>query len=246
MRPQVRAVTVRDRDVVTAVWEGGPAAAVLVHGIGVSRRYFTPLGVSLARAGATVVAPDLPGFGASPRRAEPLTVPEHADVLAGLLEQLLGGEQRPVLVGHSMGAQVVTELASRHPGLVAGAVLVGPVAEPGARSAVRQGWRLLRDTRYESFGANLLMVRDWLRCGPRWYLRTLPELLAYPLEEHLPHVRVPVVLVRGSRDPVTPRRYLDALVEVQPSATTVEVPGEGHIAMFRRPEVVAAVCRELW
>ena len=89
---------------------------VLVHGIGVSSRYFAPLERELSRD-AHVVAPDLPGFGRSRVPDEPaLSVGEHADVLAALVEEL--ALDRPVVVGHSMGGKVAMMLALRHPELV--------------------------------------------------------------------------------------------------------------------------------
>lgn len=163
--------TVRGHDVAWWTTGDGPVDVVLVHGIGVSGRYFGPLAAELAGR-ARVVVPDLPGFGDSPRPSAPLSVEEHAQVVAGLVERL--GLRRPVLVGHSMGAQVVTEVAVRRPDLTAGIVLVGPVADPRARSAVRQGLRLLRSVPYEPVRGALLQVREWLRTGPRWFAATPP------------------------------------------------------------------------
>ncbi|MCL3862924.1 alpha/beta fold hydrolase [Actinotalea sp. K2] len=220
----------------------GPHGVVLVHGIGVSSRYFTPLARELAGAGR-VLMPDLPGFGLSPRPQAPLSIAEHARVLGALVAA--SGLDRPVLVGHSMGTQVVTELAAQQPGLVDRLVLIGAVIEPAARSAARQAWRLVRDARHETFAANRLMVADWLRCGPRWYGATLPTMLEYPLVERLAEVQEPVVLVRGSRDPVTPAGFLHVLAGAARTATISEVPHEGHIAMYRSPGAVAALCRRV-
>src|SRR5690554_522591 len=86
----------------------GSETVVLIHGIGVSARYFGPLVRELART-HRVLAPDLPGFGRSPRPREVLSIEDHAAVLAVLVTDHLGGGRagRPVLVGHSMGVQVV-------------------------------------------------------------------------------------------------------------------------------------------
>lgn len=56
----------------------GPASGptvVLIHGIGVSRRYFSPLVKDLSRT-HQVVTPDLPGFGDSGRPRPALTITE--------------------------------------------------------------------------------------------------------------------------------------------------------------------------
>lgn len=240
-------VTVQGHDVVlTRLAPTAPATSapvVLVHGIGVSGRYFGPLAHELALEGPVLV-PDLPGFGASPRPDEPLDIEDHARVVVDLVRRE-GWAVPPVLVGHSMGAQVVTEVAAQAPGLAAGVVLIGPVAEPGKRSVLRQGWRLLRDTRHETARANWLVMTDYLRTGPRWYTATLPHMLDYPLEDRIADVHEPVLLVRGEHDPIAPPEYLERLAGRARHARVDQVPGEGHVVMMRRPRAAAAMCRSL-
>ncbi|MBX9244248.1 alpha/beta fold hydrolase [Actinotalea ferrariae] len=224
--------------------DGGTAApVVLVHGIGVSGRYFEPLAHELALEGPVLV-PDLPGFGPSPRPDEPLGIADHARVLVELVRRE-GWDSAPVLVGHSMGTQVVTEAAAAVPDLAAGVVLIGPVAEPGRRSAVRQGWRLLRDTRHETPRANWVVLTDYLRTGLRWYLATLPHMLDYPLEERIGDVTQPVLLLRGENDPIAPPGYVERLAARARDGRVDEVPGAGHVVMMRRPRAAAAMCRSL-
>ncbi|WP_250444914.1 alpha/beta fold hydrolase, partial [Actinotalea sp. C106] len=252
MPSSTRTVRAGDHAVVVEEWDAARGSAgttvVLVHGIGVSHRYFGPLARVLAAESVRVLAPDLPGFGRSPRPSRLFAVEDHARLLAVVLEELDVPTRGPVvLLGHSMGCQVTTELALRRPDLVDRLVLVGPVADPSARSATRQAWRLLRDAPHEPCSANSIMLSDWLRTGPRWYAGTLPTLLDYPLEDRLPEVDAPVTLVRGEHDPVCPAPYLTGLAEQVRRASgapvpVVEVPGEGHIAMHRHPALVAALC----
>lgn len=239
----LRRRTLLDREVASFELpsHGVDPSALLVHGIGVSSRYFGPLERGLSRD-VTVLAPDLPGFGRSPRRGEPLSVAEQAAVLAELVEQ--AGLRRPVVVGHSMGAQAATELAASRPDLVGGLVLLGPVTDPAARSALRQAARLTADVVIEPPRCAALQLREYARTGLRWYLRTLPHMLAYPIEERLRDVTVPVVVVRGSRDPIAPSGFVHRLAAAAPDARVVEVAGGAHVVMWSRPEVVAAVVRE--
>lgn len=98
---------------------------VLLRGLTREARHWGkfPQTLQAALAGARVVAPDLPGFGArrdvrSPARIE--TIME--SVREGLRAS---GEATPVgLVGLSLGAMVAAEWASRHPGEIAACVLV--------------------------------------------------------------------------------------------------------------------------
>lgn len=222
--------------------EFGPVV-LLVHGIGVSGRYFAPLIQALSNT-HHVIAPDLPGFGASWRPRTALTIIEQASVLETALE--LRTRTGVILVGHSMGAQVVTELAARNPALARGVVLIGPVTEPPTRPAP-QLWRLLRDLPREPAAINALVLRDYLR-GVRAFAGSLPHMLKYPLAERLSVVTAPLVLVRGERDPIASLAFLHSLAAAAGSGASrvVEIPAAGHVTIAIRPDLVAELCRGPW
>src|SRR4028118_2263184 len=174
---------------------GGPPF-VLVHGLVVSSRYMVPLLEELARSYA-VYAPDLPGFGRSEGPAGALDVAGLADALAAWMRATRLGAA--VLVGNSMGCQVIVELALRHPDLVEKVVLQGPTMDPRARSAPRQMWRLLLDTTREPPFLVAIEGLDLLRAGLVRSWRTFRYALDDPIEERLPRVRVPALVVAGAR-----------------------------------------------
>jgi pimeloyl-ACP methyl ester carboxylesterase len=73
--------------------------------------------------GRQVVAPDLPGFGASPPPPEPWGAGRYADLVARMLTS---ADLAPVVVvGHSFGGRVAAHLAADHAHLVDGVVFVG-------------------------------------------------------------------------------------------------------------------------
>lgn len=73
------------------------------------------------------VAVDLPGFGCSPRPAEPLDLAGLVDLVAALADHLdLRGA---VVVGNCMGSNIAARLAATRPDLVASLVLVNPLTE---------------------------------------------------------------------------------------------------------------------
>ena len=220
----------------------GPAGAapiVLVHGFGSSSAYFARLGAVLARRWS-VLAVDLPGFGRSRAPRRPLTVAEHAEVLRTLLVQR--GLDGAVLVGHSMGCQVVAGLLRAAPTVASRAVLIGPTVDERARSAVRQGLRLARNAALETKTLAPVQVRSYLACGPRTHLATLGAMLDDHLEEALAQVRAPVLLVRGQHDPIAPRRWVEQLRAVTPQAAVAQVRGAHHVAQWSHPQAVADLC----
>src|SRR5918998_6018713 len=145
-----------------------PRAVVLVHGVGSSSRAFRRL-VPLLTPHAQVHAIDLPGFGVSPRTRRDVTIREHAEVLADYVRvHVLGaGMPAPVLVGHSMGSQVVVQTLADSPEAGTAGVLVGPTSDRGARTLVQQAARLAADAVGEPPPAvGKLLVDALLRCRP--------------------------------------------------------------------------------
>jgi pimeloyl-ACP methyl ester carboxylesterase len=110
----------------------GPAI-VLLHGNGVSSEDFLVSGLMgrLARVGR-VIAFDRPGFGYSDRpRERDWAPPRQAELFWKALGQL--GIEQPILVGHSWGAFVASEMALSIPTSVAGLVLISGYYRPTAR-----------------------------------------------------------------------------------------------------------------
>jgi pimeloyl-ACP methyl ester carboxylesterase len=217
----------------------GTAEFVLVHGIGVSARYFEPLAVELARHG-TVHRVDLPGHGGTAKPERALTLVDYARLVHDAMERL--GVGPAVLVGHSMGCQVVTELALAYPEAVTALVLLAPTANRRERTAWQHSLRLLQDSFCEPLTVDLIEFTDYARCGPRWYLKNLPAMLGQKLEQRIAGVRVPVRIVRGARDPIVPLDWCQELVDACPDATLDSITGEAHVMMFRSPGPVARLC----
>lgn len=216
---------------------------VLVHGIGVSSRYFERLVPALEEEGR-VVALDLPGFGkAKPYRpGRGLSIAEFADSVAALLDDASIADA--VVIGHSMGTQVAVCLAARRPDLVRGLALLGPVMAPQDRNALKAGVLLGIDTLREDARGNRIVIGDYLHCGPAWYLATLPAMLEYRIEDELEHTTVPVVVVRGARDPIARDEWV-ADMATRSGGTAARVPSVAHLVMHGAPWRTAALITPL-
>lgn len=219
---------------------GEGKAVLLLHGIGVSSRYFHRLAPMLAEQGRTI-AVDLPGFGRACKPARRLTVEDYAGLVAEFLDAR--SLRNVMVVGHSMGAQIVANLARQRSDLVSEVVLLGPVMAPVDRATLRAGSRLAIDIIRESPHSNALVLTDYLRCGPRWYLKVLPSMLAYRIEDDLPALGMPVTIVRGERDPIARTEWSHALASLAPQGRLVEVPGAPHVVMLSRPREIARQVR---
>ena len=104
----------------------GPAV-ILLHGLTATRRYVLHNSLALARRGYRQISYDARGHGESSPAGEGGYA--YAD-LTGDLRAVIGeraAEERPVLVGHSMGCHTAVAHALEHAGDVAALVLAGPV-----------------------------------------------------------------------------------------------------------------------
>ncbi|WP_026373717.1 alpha/beta fold hydrolase [Agrococcus lahaulensis] len=210
---------------------------VLVHGIGVSRRYFARLHGVLATQ-ARVISVDLPGFGGLPKPGRDVDVEAMARGLGEALDSIGAGPV--VLVGHSMGAQWVVELALQRPELVSLVVTIGPVTDHRHRSPAAQALALLVDGLREPPSGNAIILSDYVRAGPAWYLVQLRHMLGYPLERAVERLRVPLLVVRGERDPIAGLRWSRELRDRAPRARLVHVPGHPHAVQHTAPRAVAS------
>lgn len=212
-------------------------AVVLVHGIGVSHRYLSRLHDELA-ASRTVVSVDLPGFGGLPKPGRDVDVETMAGALAQVLERLELGPV--VLVGHSMGSQWVVEAAAQRPDLLRSVVAMGPVTDDRHRTILRQTRALAIDTLLEPPAVNAIVLTDYLRCGIPWYLTQLRHMLAYPLEDRVADLAVPLLVIRGGADPIAGLEWCRRLRAGAPRADLVEIPGHHHVAQHSAPRAVAS------
>lgn len=214
---------------------------VLVHGIGVSSRYFHPAAAELAKRG-TVYLVDLPGYGAAPDPRRDVSIADHAGVLARVLED--SGLVDPVLVGHSMGSQVVSRLAVDSPDVTDRIVLLAPTMPAGERRFFSAAWRLLVDGVRNPLRANLIIGWDYfVRCGMPYFFRQLPHLFGDRIEERLPGIRAKTLVLIGHDDLVVPVPWARFVAGSIPGGRFETVRGP-HVIMYSDPVNVAALIAE--
>jgi alpha-beta hydrolase superfamily lysophospholipase len=212
-------LTTRDGLELGAWYLPGPTAdapAVLVaNGNGGHRGMRAPLARALGEAGLAVLLFDYRGYGGNP--GSPSEEGLALDVRAArefLLHEAHVPPERLVYFGESLGAAVVTELATQHP--PAGLVLRSPFVDLAAVGRVHYPFLPVR-----------LLLRD-----------------RYPVSERIARVRVPTTVVYGSGDSIVPpgqsRAVADAAAQLH---RLVEVPGADHndLVLLDGEAVVTAV-----
>lgn len=200
----------------------GDRPLVLLHGIGMGRSVYLDL---VERLSGRIIGLDLPGFGEAPEPRRTLTMERHADLVAAFLRSR--GVTDAVVLGHSMGSQIATEVAVRHPDTVSALVLAGPTVNSAARSIRSQAGYLLTDLVGERPIVLWRGAREYLRGGPN-LLSKMRATIVHEPEKVYPRVQVPTLVLRGQRDPLAPMTWCREIVESMPDARYQEIPDHGH------------------
>lgn len=148
-----------------------------------------------------------------------------------------------VLFGHSDGASMAILLAGARPGAVRGVILEAPhvFVEEAALAGIRRTTEAyetasLRErlSRHHGEGTDALFrawAEIWLRPGFR----------GWNIEEYLPSVTCPVLVIQGEDDPYGTLRQVDAVVsQVRGTIRPLVLPKCGHSPHSERPEDVLA------
>ncbi|HYO12405.1 MAG TPA: alpha/beta hydrolase [Thermoanaerobaculia bacterium] len=218
----------------------GLRPVVLVHGYGVSGSYMVPIARRIA-AEFPVFVPDLPGHGRSEKPERTLDVPELAQALRAWMDAV--GVRRAAFLANSMGCQIVAELAVRHPERVDRLILVGPTADREARTARQQLSRLLRTGPAERQSLIPLLIADYLRARPRRIVEELEAMLADRIEEKLPRIDAPAMVVRGERDHIVPQRWAEEVARLVGADRVFVVPGAGHALNYSAADELMRLIR---
>jgi pimeloyl-ACP methyl ester carboxylesterase len=213
---------------------------VFVHGLVISSLYFIPLAECLA-SDFDVRLPDQPGFG---RSEGPLPAPNVVEMASWLVRWLdEAGIDRCHLVANSLGCQIATAMALEAPHRVASATLIGPTVQPEARALWRQAVRIIWDAPHEPLQLWVNHACDQVRAGFRRVWQMIFNMLGDQIEERLPDVRQPVLIMRGQHDPSAPADWTQRVAELIPDSRLVTLPG-WHCVHYSHPAETATVIRD--
>ena len=225
--------------------QGAGPPVLLLHGWGASSQLFQAAIANL-RGEFDVLAPDLPGFGATLPPAEPWGVQEYAAWVVALLDTL--GIERAHVVGHSNGGRIAIRLAHCWPQRVEKVVLTDSAGIRPPRT-----WRYhLRVRAFKLLrwaGQSAAMpapLRAWATAraaasGSTDYQQasgvmraTLVRLVNADLRADLPHIHSPTLLIWGERDQDTPLADGQLMERTIPDAGLVVFAGAGHFAYLEQ------------
>ncbi|MDX2168809.1 MAG: alpha/beta fold hydrolase [Deltaproteobacteria bacterium] len=245
-----RSDVIEVRGVRTRLLKGGRGQPLLVLHPEFGAGLWAPYHDALA-ARFHVLAPDHPGFGGSER---PNWL-DHIDDLVfhyiDLLDQL--GIERAAIAGCSLGGWIAAAFAIAHPERVERLVLAAP-AGVKVDGVPRYDYfanpiedvltHLFHDPARaaqilpEEYGAEVV-VRGYHELTTLARLSWNPYLYDPKLQQRLPRVRTPTLLLWGAEDAVLPPPHADAWAALLPYATLRLLTACGHLAPFEQADACA-------
>ena len=232
----------------------GAPPVVLLHGVGTTGWMWRRL-VEDAGADLRLFVVDLPGHGDSAGRPW-VSLDDTVTAVAGVVgDRVPGG--RAHVVGLSLGGYVATELAARHDGRVASALVSGvnvlPFPRPRLmRVAGRLVSPLMTTTPLLRANARALQVppEDFdgyaaaaRSMAPGTFLRVGADLLGYRVPPAAATSASRVLAVAGEREQELIRRSLAPIAEAFPHGAARLVPGVGHAWNGEQPALFADLVR---
>jgi pimeloyl-ACP methyl ester carboxylesterase len=231
----------------------GSPPIIFVHGWSCDHTHFQPQVEQFSRQHRTI-AVDLRGFGESDAPHQDYTMAAFADDLAWLCGQLR--VERPIVVGHSMGAVIAMELAAHYPEVPSAIVMI----DGGTRTLDGPALDdpLLPLAEVMRNGPSLDPIREVV--GGMFLPQSDPALRARVAERMLSHSRhvmasaweqlrmldggasarvctLPMLFINAS--PWRPE--LARFREICPRLVIGQTVGAGHFAMLEVPEQVNAM-----
>lgn len=228
-------------------------AVVLIHGAGMDHTVWSLQSRYLAHHGRSVLAVDLPAHGRS--GGEPLgSIADMAAWVVALLDA--AGASKAMLAGHSMGALVALEAASRFPDRVAALALLGvaermPVHPDLLKAAADNDPLAIELVTGWGFGprghvgGNAAPGLALVPTGRRLMARQKPGVLGIDLAacnayargaEAAGQVACPALFLLGALDRMTPAKAGRALAARVADTVVSVLPGVGHMVMVEAPD----------
>jgi 3-oxoadipate enol-lactonase len=227
---------------------------VFLHGIGGAARAWRNQ-VEIFGEQYHAIAWDMPGYGSSAPLAS-AGIAALADALQDFLQAI--GAARPVLIGHSIGGMIVQQWLVRHPHAATAVVLAqtspafGKADGDWQKSFIEA--RLGPLDRGETMGSLApVLVRELVGDDPdpsgmdiaRDCMASVPEasyrasmlaLLGFDQRKALADIKVPTLVLSGSKDKNAPPEMMAKMATYIPAASYVELDGTGHLVNLERPQ----------
>jgi pimeloyl-ACP methyl ester carboxylesterase len=230
------------------VSEGEGPLIVLLPSRGRDSEDFNDLAAALARAGFRVLRPQPRGAGLSVGPIDRISMRDLASDVAHVIEREKSGPA--VVAGHAFGNWVARMVATAHPDLVRGVIVMAAAARsypPGLREVVDAAGNeaLPREARLDALRRGFFAPghdpAEWLAGWAKDAIKAqATAVAATPQSEYWHAGTAPMLDIIAEHDPFRPRETWDeARTAYGDRVTTVTISGASHALIPEQPHAVA-------
>ncbi|MFN8411976.1 MAG: alpha/beta hydrolase [Anaerolineales bacterium] len=179
-------------------------------------------------------------------------IDEHVNDVVQFMNSL--GLKQVALTGHSMGGAIALSLAVQHPELVSSLILISTGSKLGVSPALLEAASRVETfpaaiemlvensfSRYADARTRELTKQRLLLTNPLTFHADLLACHAFNMQDSLPFISVPTLVVCGSLDQMTPPKYSQTLHDHIPNSKLEFIPNAGHMLMLERPDSVLQI-----
>ncbi|OPX92902.1 MAG: putative non-heme bromoperoxidase BpoC [Pelotomaculum sp. PtaB.Bin104] len=139
------------------------------------------------------------------------------------------------------------DFSLNHPEMLAGVILIATGAKFSAINAILE---MLKNGRHNhelvdlvySKNASLrlreLALREINSVSPVVWFRDFYACRYFDVTSRLPEIQLPVLIITGTEDLLTPLQYGRLLEYELPGARLIGIEGAGHMLMLEKPEII--------
>ena len=235
----------------------GPAPVLLIHGNFAGKQWWREI-LAAPQPGTRLIAPDLPGFGESYANGtfRP-SIPFYARSLTDFLDDL--GVERAILLGHSFGGAVATELALSDPDRFPALFLLAPAPHTGLYTpeylyplleSYRQDRRALRMALRQTLGTRVppyfeALVDEASRMHPANFSGNVRLLSSWNVGSRLRRYAKPVLVASGEYDHLVSTHSAEASARAFPMGAYANLGPVGHSPQIEAPNLVKDLLSQL-
>lgn len=217
--------------------DGNGKPLLLLHGWGCDVNIFKPI-LPYFQQHFTTYRIDFPGFGKSPEPLEAWTNDDYVELTKKFISQL--NIENPIVLGHSFGGRVAIKMATQIP--IHKLILTGSAGVKPTRTL--SYYIKIYSYKFLKWVSTLPLLGIFLKPLRESYVQnmgssdyknatnvmrqTLSNVVNTDLQEIMPKILTPTLLLFGDRDTATPVAYGEIMEKLMPNAGLVVMQNTGH------------------
>ena len=162
------------------------------------------------------------------------------------------GIEKPILVGHSLGAAITLTFAIHYPELLSGIIAFGGGVKMPVNPAILEGIKKDMPAVLAMTAKIAVAKQNRERLAPILAKRSPKQDVLYgdfvacdrlDISEQVQGIKVPTLLICGTEDKMTPPALSESLKGMIPRAQLALIPEAGHMVMLEAPEAFNAAVK---